>query len=196
VADAAGGDPHVVLGPGAPTALRNRRQAAPFARHGWVVRDDRSAIDPRVEACSRARSPAANFCPLGQLGHGHERKPEPGSARVAVYPGRGTALLQQRSDVRVDDHVAHGATPPRSCATPEGRSGRHRVPRPTTRCRRRGRLDPRPSGHPVSARVRRSSTVATLGPAPRRAARSHSQASRRQGTEGRGAAISAYSIME
>jgi hypothetical protein len=107
VADAAGGDPGVVLRARSAASLGSPREPSPRAGDVGVVRDDWTVGDPGVEAASCRSALAADFGPPGELGDGDEREPHASACEVSMHPDRGAVLLEHRGDVGVDDDVGH-----------------------------------------------------------------------------------------
>src|SRR5689334_4449630 len=93
VAQAAGGDPGVVLWLGPSPQLGCTGQLAPYPGYLAVVGNEGALRGPGIQAATPVLSPPADHCPLGQLPYGDEGQPDPGTSQMAKNPWRCLVLL-------------------------------------------------------------------------------------------------------
>jgi hypothetical protein len=94
-------------GRGRPRSWGLAGQLAPQPSYLSVMRHDRSARRPGVQAVAPVLAPPADHRPLRQLAHGDKGQPDPRAGELAENPRRRLVLLEQRRDIGVDDDITH-----------------------------------------------------------------------------------------
>jgi hypothetical protein len=92
---------------GAALSVGGCGQDAPGTGDAWIVRNDRTPLEPVVQSATGGGATASDFRPLGQLSDGDEGQPHLPTQDGLSDPARGPPLVDGRRHVGVDNNARH-----------------------------------------------------------------------------------------